>query len=172
MAANRTSVLAEEVRQWNTPLVGGYLLWQFTLGYCQNHKNGDAPTGVLHFIAIAILTSTQLNETVSDRRKNLQSYVNGFEDLKRTDLLISIQDRIAARKQYTLSALNSAIAAGLLVWDVESGKIYPQTITKKTSRGKSLRQQMVKEGKRAAILGKWFSEHDTPTIASYLRVVL
>lgn len=163
---------AEEVRVWNTPLVGAYLLWQFTSGYCDDHPSGDAPIGILHFIASAILSNPQLNATVSNRRKNLQSYVAGFEDKKRMDVLLSLQDRIASRKQLTLSSIDAAIYAGLLSWDPESGKLYPHPKPKSPGRGKTLRSTMLREGAKARILGAWFSEHDTPTIASYLRVVL
>lgn len=168
----REGLLAEEVRVWNTPLVGAYLLWQFTSGYCEAHPSGDAPIGILHFIASAILANPQLNETVSNRRKNLQSYVAGFEDKKQMDVLLSLQDRIGSRKQLTLSAIDAAIYAGLLSWDPESGKLYPHTSPKSPGRGKALRPTMAREGAKAKILGSWFSEHETPTIASYLRVVL
>lgn len=166
------SVLAEEVRIWNTPLVGAYLLWQFTSGYCDAHPSGDAPVGILHFIASAILANPRLNETVSNRRKNLQSYVAGFEDKKQMDLLLSLHDRISSRKQLTLSAIDAAIYAGLLSWDPESGKLYPHTEPKGAGRGKTIRPSMAREGAKARILGTWFSEHDAPTIASYLRVIL
>ena len=41
--------LVEEVKEWNTPVIGAYLLWHFTQGYVQNHPNGDAPVVVLYF---------------------------------------------------------------------------------------------------------------------------
>jgi hypothetical protein len=166
------SVLAEEVRLWNTPLYGAYLLWDFTTAYCAAHPSGDAPVGILHFIAAPILANPRLSDTVSDRRANLQSYVQGFEDKKRTDILLSLQDRIKNRQRTTLLAIDAAIYAGLLSWEVESGKLYPHTLPQAPNRGKTIRPSIAKDGKKARILGKWFSEHDIPTIASYLRVVL
>jgi hypothetical protein len=171
-SSDRGGVLAEEVRTWNTPLVGAYLLWMFTLGYCEHHPSGDAPVGVLHFIASAILANPQLNENVSNRRKNLQSYVAGFADKKQIDVLLSLQNRISYRKQFTLSAIDAAIYAGLLSWDLESGKIYPHKAPTNLRRGKAIRPAMVREGAKAKILGAWFSEHEISTIASYLRVIL
>jgi hypothetical protein len=165
-------LIAEEVRVWNTPLVGAFLLWKFTSGYCESHPNGDAPVAILHFIASAILANPKLNETVSNRRKNLQSYVAGFEDKKQMDLLLSLQDRIASRRRLTLSAIDAAVYARLLSWDVESGKLYPHELPKAPGRGKSIRPILAREGEKARILGAWFSEHDVPTVASYLRVVL
>jgi hypothetical protein len=172
MTNHKESILAEEVRTWNTPLMSAYLLWRFTLGYCESHPTGDAPVGILHFIASAILVNPQLSESVSNRRKNLQSYALGFEEKKRIDILLVLQDRIQSRKRHTLSAIDTAICAGLLSWDPETGKLYPHQISKKLSQGKSLRPAVTREGNKARILGSWFSEHDIPTIASYLRVVL
>jgi len=53
--------LADEVKLWNSPAIGAYLLWRFSTGYCQGHASGDAPLGLLHFIAGAILTSKDLD---------------------------------------------------------------------------------------------------------------
>ena len=166
-----TSLLAEEVRTWNTPLIGAYQLWQFTLGYCQSRHDGDAPIGLLHFIAGPILASPQLNETVSLRRKSLQSYALGFEDKKQVDLLLGLQERIRRRRPQTLAAIDAAICAGLLVWDAESGKLYPRQAPN-ASRGRSLRAALKREGDKARTLGAWFAAHDLPTIAAYLKVVL
>lgn len=166
-----TSLLAEEVRTWNTPLVGAYQLWQFTVGYCDARSDGDAPLGLLHFIAGPILASPQLSETVSRRRANLQSYALGFEDKKSVDLLLGLQERIRRRRPQTLAAIDSAICAGLLVWDAETGKLYPRPAPKAT-HGRSLRAGLKREGEKAKVLGEWFAAHDLPTIAAYLKVVL
>lgn len=166
--------LVEEVRLWNTPSIGAYLLWRFTQGYCKGHPNGDAPIGLLHFVALAILTSNRLLEPISNRREDLQSYVRSFEKEKDSDLLISIQDRIRKRREYALEAIDIAITEGLLVWDSISGKLYPRDLTgpggSKISE-KGLANQIVFDGKKAEILGNWFSKHDLQTIATYLKVV-
>ncbi|CAG1000788.1 hypothetical protein MTYP_02863 [Methylophilaceae bacterium] len=62
-----------------------------------------------------------------------------------------------------------------MVWDPNSGKLYPRDITgsEKGSKmsGKGLANSIIKDGKKAEILGKWFSKNDLQTIASYLKVV-
>jgi hypothetical protein len=165
------SLLAEEVRTWNTPLIGAYQLWQFTLGYCESRPDGDAPVGLLHFIAGPILASPQLSETVNLRRKSLQSYALGFEDRKQVDILLSLQERILNRRRQTLAAIDVAICAGLLVWDAESGKLYARQAPA-ASRGRHFRPPKKREGVKARLLGAWFAAHDLPTIAAYLKVVL
>jgi hypothetical protein len=166
-----TSLLVEEVRTWNTPLIGAYQLWQFTLGFCDAHSEGDAPVGILHFIAAPILASPQLSESINQRRKNLQSYAFGFEDQKRIDVLLDLQARIEKRKNYTLASIDAAICSGLLLWDVDSGKLFPSQ-PPKARRGRSLRVDLRREGNKARLLGTWFAEHDLPTIATYLKLVL
>ena len=166
-----SSLLVEEVRTWNTPLIGAYQLWNFTSGYSDARADGDAPLGLLHFIAGPILASPQLSEAVSMRRKSLQSYAMGFEDKKQMDLLLGLQDRIRRRRPQTLAAIDAAICTGLLVWDAESGKLYPRKVPI-ASRGRNPRPGLKREGEKARILGAWFAEHDLPTIAAYLKVVL
>jgi hypothetical protein len=163
--------LVDEVKQWNTPLVGGFLLWRFTQGYCESHPLGEAPIALLHFIASGIITHRELLDSVSNQRKNLQAYVRGFEDKKRADLLVGLQKRIMDRREYTLASIDVAISSGLLVWDGNTGKLHARGV-KKSKRGNSLRHTMRKDGDKAAILGKWFSEHELSEIAAYLEVVL
>ncbi len=163
--------LVDEVKQWNTPIVGAYLLWKFTKGYCDGHPHGDAPIGLLHFVASAILTSKKLLSPVSNRRDDLQSFARSFENSKDSDILLSIQDRTKEKLEYTLAAIDIAIAEGLLVWDIDSGKLYPRDLTKRPSRGNTLKNQTERDGKKAEILGKWFSKHDLSTIATYLKLV-
>lgn len=163
--------LVDEVKLWNTPIIGAYLLWRFTQGYCNSHPHGDAPIGLFHFLASAVLTNKKLLKPISDQRKDLQSYARSFEDSKDSDILLSIQRRISEKREYTLAAIDIAIAEGLLVWDVESGKLYPCNQIKRPVRGKALKKDITNEGKKAEILGKWLSRHDISTIEAYLKVV-
>ena len=117
--------LVEEVRAWNTPLIGAYLLWRFSSGYCKGHPNGDAPIVLLHFVAIGILTSAEMAVPISKRRDDLQSYVRHFESEQKVDLLISLQNKISGKKEYTLDSLDVASSTGLLSWDSSTAKIYP-----------------------------------------------
>lgn len=163
--------LVDEVKLWNTPIIGAFLLWKFTQGYCSGHPHGDAPIGLLHFVASAILTHKELLEPINNHRDDLQSYARSFENTKNSDILLSIQQRIKDKREYTLAAIDIAIAKGLLVWDVESDKLYPRDLKKRSARGKCLKNKITNEGKKAEILGKWLSKHDISAIAAYLKVV-
>lgn len=164
------SKLLEEVRLWNTPVVGAYLLWKFTSGYSEHHARGDGPSVLLHFLALAILTSPQLLDTISNRRANLQSYARGFEENGKTDMLLGIQERVRQKREYTLASIEMAVAHGILAWDVKRGKLYARPLKTKLSRGCRPKSTMEKAGNRAAILGMWLSKHDIGTISTYLGV--
>jgi len=162
--------LVEEVKMWNTPVVGAYLLWRFASGFSDHHASGDAASALLHFLAMAIVTSPQLLEPISGRRSNLQSYARSFSDNGQTDLLLGIQKRVDQKKEYTLAAIDIAVANGLLAWDVQRGKLYARSRNTSPGRGCRPKGTMDSTGDKAALLGKWFSEHDIGTIASYMGV--
>lgn len=162
--------LVDEVKRWNTPILGAYLLWRFTLGYSQHHRTGDSPIGLLHFVAMAILTKQELSDPISNSRKGLQSYVRSFEENKHTDLLLSIHDRVNLKRENALSSIDIGIAEGLLVWDHTSGKLFARELTDKARPGKAIKSSIKRSGNKAEILGKWFSQHELPEIAAYLKV--
>lgn len=166
------SKLIEEVQEWNSPTVGAYLLWKFTLGYFKANRESDAPVALLHFMAIPLLKSSNLIEGISDRRPDLQSYIRGFESKRESDLLVSIHERVLQNRLYTMQAIDIAVSTSLLFWDYESGKLYPKTEIKKPRRGNNLKYSLVKYGNKSEILGKWFSQHSVTAIAAYLKVVL
>lgn len=164
--------LSEEVRQWHSPLIGAYLIWKFTLGYYNNHPKGDAPSALLHFISIPLLTNNNLLKGINNRRDNFQSYIRSFESSKDSDYLLNIHNMILEKREYTLKSIDVAISTGLIKWDSVSAKIYPLEKIKKIKRGHNLRQNLDKDGKKAEILGKWFTEHSISDITTYLKVVL
>lgn len=164
--------ILEEVKLFNTPALGAFLLWKFTEGYMNAHKHGDAPVAIHHFIASAILTNENLKVPITNKRENLQSYIRSFEDNKNSDLLLGIHERIKEKMSYTWAAIDIAVASGLLFWDLETGKLYNKTLDKTPIRGNAPRPIVKRDGEKAEILGRWFSEHDLSTITAYLKVIL
>ncbi|MDR1888017.1 MAG: DUF6521 family protein [Zoogloeaceae bacterium] len=164
--------LVEEVREWNTPVVGAYLLWRFTNAYRANHPTGDAPVVLLHFIAFSMLTNSDYSNEVSGKRPNLASYTRSFEEDKKSDILAFLLQRIIQQREATMRAIDIAVATGLLAWDVENAKLHPlhKFTNKKGTASMGIDVQPL--GSKAETIGKWFSELDIPTIASLLGVVL
>ncbi|MEC8812533.1 MAG: three component ABC system middle component [Pseudomonadota bacterium] len=166
------SNLAEEVRIWNTPIVGSYVLWRFTRGYTDHHPEGRPPILLLHFLASAILTNKRLSDPVTNIRKDLASYARRFIDKKDIDLLLSIQDRVNKTRSYTLSSIDLAIQHGLLFLNSEDACLYPKILSGKPSRGMTPKQSVKSLGNKAETLGKWFSAHSVSQVATLLKVVL
>lgn len=163
--------IVDEVKQWNTPMVGAFLLWRFTQGYCKAHPNGEAPVALFHFLAAAVLTNPQMLDTISDRRDSLQSYVRSFEENRTSDILLGVQDQVRDKRKYTIEAIDIAVSSGMLIWDVDNGTLYPCELKKKPKRGNALKAPVKRYGNKAEILGKWFSAHDLSTVAVYMGVV-
>lgn len=166
------SELIEEVRQWNSPTVGAFLLYKFTKGYVQYHTLGEAPIAILHFVASAILTSESLKAPISNMRANLQSYVRSFEDNRNTDVFLELQERTKDRLAYTWASIDLAVAGGLLFWDADEAKLYVKPGEPDIRYGHSPKPELKKDGEKAEILGQWFAEHDVPSILSYLKILL
>ena len=165
------SNLLDEIKEWNTPVVGAYLLWQFSSGYQKKHVNGESPVVYLHFIANAILTDIELSENISRRRKNLESYVRSFIEEKRSDLLAELHQRVLSKRNNTLAAIDIAVANGILVWNCDNATLCPRDL--QSPRGAmKLSSTVRKMGDKAFILGEWFSRHDLVTITSYLGVLI
>jgi hypothetical protein len=159
--------LIEEVKEWNTPVVGAYLLWRFTKGYIDHHPSGDAPIAILHFIISGILTNQEICDAINGHKPDLASFSRWFNEKKRSDLLACLQQHIALKRSYTLRSIEIAVATGLLTWDIETAKLY-YTDIKKVKKGTALMGIAVQQlGGKAEILGKWFSQHDLHSIIAY-----
>ncbi|WP_286805563.1 MULTISPECIES: three component ABC system middle component [unclassified Marinimicrobium] len=166
------SNLVEEVRVWNTPIVGSYVLWRFTTGYTDHHSEGNPPVLLLHFLASAILTNKRLSDPVTNLRNDLASYARSFTDKGDVDLFLSIQDRVNKTKSYTLSSIDLAIHHGLLFLNPEDACLYPKTLTGKPRRGMTPKQSVKSLGNKAETLGKWFSAYSVSQVSTLLKVVL
>jgi hypothetical protein len=164
--------LIDEVQEWNSPVIGAYLLWRFTKSFTQNHVKGEAPIVIFHFIVSGILAEPSIYDAISGHRPNLASFIRWFNEEKKSDLLACLSQQIIKNRSYTMKSIDIAVSSGLLAWDIETAKIYPVTILR-TKRGSSNMGVAVhKLGDKMEILGKWLSEDDLYTITSYLGVVL
>ena len=164
--------LACEVSEWNTPVVGAFLLWHFSLGYKQHNEMKDCPVVILHFIAMGILSSCNFLDKISRRRSNLEAFIRSFYESNQSDLLACLQQRIKSKMAYTSAAIDIAVSSGLLFWDYDKAILCPTEPPTNTRRGIKIGDEMKKMAYKAEILGEWFSEHDISSITLYLGVVL
>lgn len=165
-----TTRLVEEVREWNTPIVGAYLLWRFTKSYCRNHPEGQAPVMILHFIAEAILSSDELLKLMKSRR-GLASYIRHFNTAQKTDLLANLSHRIYERRERVLAVIDIALATGLLALDSGTATLYPVSI-RSPKGGRRVSKTMNDLGKKAEMLGTWFAKENFTNIVHNLGVQL
>jgi hypothetical protein len=164
--------LIEEVREWNTPIIGAYLLWRFTKSFVKNHARGDAPVVIFHFIVSGIMADPSIYNTLTGHRSNLASFVRWFNEEKKSDLLACLNQQVLKQRNYTMKSIDIAVSSGLLAWDIETAKIYPADVSR-VKRGTATMGIAVQElGDKTEVLGKWFSEYDLQTVAAYLGVVL
>lgn len=132
--------LVEEVKEWNTPVIGAYLLWHFTQGY------------VLHFIASGILTEPSICDGIN-HRPDIASFVRWFNEEKKSDFLTCLNQNIIRKRKYTLQSIDIAVSCGLLAWNIETAKIYLAAI-EKVKRGTSSKGIAVQKlGDKAKKLG-------------------
>ena len=164
--------LVAEVQEWNSPIIGAFLLWRFTQGYSEAHSSADAPVALLHFMALPLLISSRLAKPINKHRDSLQSYIRSFENEKDSDILMTIHNRAKENRTLVMASIDIAVASGLLYWDTGSGKLFPKKSVAQPRKGKGLRTQYLRNGMKAELLGKWFAMHSVATVATYLKVVL
>ena len=111
-------------------------------------------------------------EKISRRRRNLESLVRCFTENHESDLLAGLQSRIVKKRAYAAAAIDIAVSSGLLVWDHDRATLHPADITVQKRGGMKLGKEMIRSANKAELLGEWFSEHDIPSLTSYLGVVL
>lgn len=164
--------LENEIKEWNTPLVGAYLLWCFAQSFVKNHSHSDSPTVIEIIIAFTLLTNNVYSENINGHRPNFASYVRSFTENKRSDLLACLSDKLQEQKTLAMAAVDIAVGTGLLAWDYDSAKLFPCD-SFKLKRGSSQKGMSVQALKSKAItLGKWFSQVSINTIVASLGVIL
>lgn len=161
--------LLDEYREWNTPVVGAYLLWRFTSAYVQNRADGVPPSFLLHCVAAAILTGTTYVEAISHAR-SLHGYSQYFVTHGLADKLEKLHYRVAKTLSYTKRAVDIAVHRQLLVWDKENGALLPIDIGKPVRGSSTLSLSVMNIAKRADTLGKWFAAADLNNITIELGV--
>lgn len=165
------SRLLEEYDEWNTPLIGAFLLWAFNKSYVENHQTNEAPVVIEDFVAYSLLMSKNYNERINNRIKTIASYVQGFTEKKQSDLLATLSEKINENKQITLKAIDVAVSSGILAWDCENATLYPKLLEKDVL---SILNNLpiMKLYNKAETLGKWFSQVNLNTLLSLFGVAL
>jgi hypothetical protein len=163
------STFLEEYKEWNSPIIGAYLLWCFSRGFEKNQQEGAAPN-ILHlFMAYPILMSDKLLSRISNKRKSISSFVKSYNEEKTSDIMICYSKDVNEKKKFCLEAIQNAFNLGLLVCDVKTANLIPKKLDEKVFQKNELYK---KKAKQAFILGKLFSQESLTNLASILGVIL
>ena len=58
------AILLDEYREWNTPVVGAYLLWRFSAGYVNANPRHAPPPFLLHCVVTALLRGRAYSDAI------------------------------------------------------------------------------------------------------------
>lgn len=162
--------LEEEYKEWNSPVIGAYLLWQFCIGYCKDCEK--YPSIIELIIAYSLLSNKRYLEHINGRKEGFSSYIRSFTRNKQSDLLLCFSNEVKEKLELAFSAIDIAVNSGLLVWDVENAFLIPIGDLKSKRGTSSYGVQVQLKKNKAQILGKWFSKSNIKMISSSLGVVL
>ena len=159
-------VIVQEYKEWNTPLVGGYLLWRFARGYA---ASGENPNFLLFCIVTVLLRGRAYYDEIEHVR-SLNGYTARLIKQSKADKLELLHDRIVRMLPYTLAAIDIAVSRQLLTWNIEKGTLAPLDIKELKRGSKSLAKSVQKLGDKAEKLGHWMSGKTISDIAVTLGV--
>ncbi|MBR3923602.1 MAG: hypothetical protein IKJ45_10840, partial [Kiritimatiellae bacterium] len=165
----KMSTLLDEYNEWNNPIVGAYLLWKFSLGYVNTHREHLPPPMLLHFIVIALLRGRVYSEYI-DHAMSLHGYAAKFVKDGYADKLEELHGRVQSHLPYAMKSIDMAVSRKMLIIDTENASLIPVEIPKVQKGTRMLSPSVQKLGKRAEKLGKWMSPLELSTIAIDLGV--
>lgn len=164
------STLVAESHTWHTPVIGAYLLWRFTKAYQKSHTDKMPPIVLNHFLALAILTDSNLHPHLF-RCTGIPQLARRFRTGTASAAYYRLHDRVRERLPYTVKAINIAVAGGFLKWDVDRGTLTAKAITSKDGSIDYATGEIATLGARAEVLGKFFAKHPLSKTAEALGVV-
>ncbi|KAA8553798.1 three component ABC system middle component [Pseudomonas marginalis] len=157
--------LNDEIYLVQNPALGAILMWEFVKGY-KRQCTGAGPSLPFLFLVLPIIFSEPLRTIIgkTNSTSGLRLFAAKFS--KEQELLLSIQRRMLALRQTSLSSVSIALDSGLLTLDCTtavvnySTKRYPPNIP-----------DTVRElGKHADKLGGWCGALSIQEVQTALRI--
>lgn len=170
MADNGHSTLVEEYEIWHTPVIGAYILWEFTNSYQKTHKEKRGPIVLLHFLAGAILTDPVLMPILK-RKTSLAQYVRHLRTGQGVLAYHRLHDRVRERMEWTMLAIDIAVAGGYLTWDVDTATLKAKSVRSRGDSASKRGERILEQAERAKALGRFFAKIEISKIAELLGVV-
>ena len=164
------SSLASEIKEWNTPILGAYLLWKYTKGY-ETSADGRHPEFLLHFVALPILMSPELSRPICRQRKSFASYAASFSNEGQSDVLAKLDQMVFEQRANTMTALEIAIASHLLRWTDDKQRLCALKVNEKEGVN-FVSKSNLDLGKKAFLFGSWSAYVPLSLFATSLGVKL
>lgn len=162
--------LEEEYKEWNSPVIGAYMLWQFCIGYYDNSER--KPSIIEATFAYVLLTDKDYLDNITGHKPNFSSFIRSFTKEKQSDLLLCFSEKLKEKIDYAFKAVDIAVAAGLIAWDSENATLIPITKLRNKKGTLQLGSAIKANKNRAKLLGKWFSQNNIEIISNSLGVIL
>lgn len=157
--------LNDEIYLVQNPALGAALMWEFVKGF-KRQSSGAGPTLPFLFIVLPVIFSEPLRTVMG--KTNLTSGLRLFAGKfsKEQELLLSIQRRMLALRNTSLTSLDIALESGLLTLDCTTA-----VVDYKTKRYPSNIPNTVRElGKHADKLGGWCGALSIQEVQTALRI--
>lgn len=167
------NILSRETRIIQNPALGGMLIWRFTCGYEAASQTRSHPIIPLLFIVLPLLMHEETAVILASTKTSsgLRTFADKFtlSSVSKSDLLVTLNDRIRNMKNLTINSMLIAISSNLLIIDVGSATVIPLTVT---SPRIGIPESIKKLSGLADKLGRWCSSLTTHEIGLTLKIGL
>jgi hypothetical protein len=127
------SNLNKEAKNVQNPALGAMLIWRFVTAFEKESPTRSHPTLPLIFTVLPLLLSEEIANIAKSTlaSSGLRPFADKFASsaISKSDLLISLNERILNTKKLTIESLMIAISSNLLTIDVKSAGVIPLSIT-------------------------------------------
>jgi len=153
-----------EFQTVQNPSLGGYLIWQFGLGF--QAEDSQKSNFLLAFLVLPLLLHRPTLGLVLSTRKSSGLALFASKLGEEHENLLAVHSRALALRQLSLQSIAFAVNRGLITVDYESAYFRSNTLTKKAPVPERIRSMST----AAQRIGFWFSKMSVHQIASTLRV--
>jgi hypothetical protein len=150
-----TATLAREVEAVQNPGLGCVLLWRFAIGYAASRQSPDSTPLPALFLPLPILFHDETFAVVSSTRRQsgLRVFSAKFTEstVSKSDVLLSLENRVRAYRRLSLESLRIALSSRLLFVDPLTAEVVALSDTPPATVAESVRPLI----RNAEKLGAW-----------------
>jgi hypothetical protein len=158
--------LAQEVQNIQNPALGSALVWRFVCGYVSAHPTHDPAPLPLAFLVAPIVLHERTEEFVQSTytSSGLRAFAGKFAKYEHSkqDLLIGINHRAIAMRQFTMESIRIGIATRL-VQTIKASLVPLSQTPAKAGIPKDVRRLLASAEKIGAWLGP-LTLHEVSTV--------